>query len=76
MMKTKNNNSRRQFIGALALGATVSTIGVLTNPIYAESPSAALTAMNDADEWFKKVKGTHRIVYDGSTPHGNCNERC
>ncbi len=50
MMKTKNNNSRRQFIGALALGATASTIGVLTNPIYAKSPSAALTAMNSADD--------------------------
>ena len=23
----------------------------------------------DADEWFKKIKGSHRIAYDGSTPH-------
>jgi intracellular sulfur oxidation DsrE/DsrF family protein len=69
-MKTKNNNSRRQFIGARALGATASTIGVLTNPIYANSPDVEKSIINDADDWFKKIKGTHRIVYDGSTPHG------
>lgn len=69
-MKTTNNKSRRQFIGALALGATASTIGVLTNPIYAKSPSAELSVLNNADDWFKNIKGTHRIVYDGSTPHG------
>ena len=25
--------------------------------------------MAEADDWFKNIKGTHRIVYDGSTPH-------
>ena len=69
-MKTMNNNSRRKFIGALALGATASTISVLTNPIYANSKLFSEKKMNDADDWFKNVKGTHRIVYDGSTPHG------
>lgn len=70
IMKTNNNNSRRQFIGALALGATASTISVLTNPVYGKSKFEDPVHMNDADEWFKKVKGSHRIVYDGSTPHG------
>ncbi len=69
-MSTKNNNSRRHFIGAMALGATASTIGVLTNPIYANSSEVSASKMNDADKWFEKIKGTHRIVYDGSTPHG------
>ncbi len=68
-MRTNNNNSRRQFIGALALGATASTIGVLTNPIYANSPSFNASKMEEADQWFENIKGTHRIVYDGSTPH-------
>src|SRR5210317_1712748 len=68
-MKTNNNNSRRKFIGALALGATASTISVLTNPVYGKSKFEDPVNMNEADEWFKKVKGTHRIVYDGSTPH-------
>ena len=25
--------------------------------------------MGEADDWFKKIKGTHRIVFDGSKPH-------
>jgi len=69
-MKTNIENTRRQFIGALALGATASTISVLTNPIYAKSEVFERKLMSDADEWFKKIKGSHRIVYDGSTPHG------
>jgi hypothetical protein len=64
-----DQNSRRKFLGALALGATASTIGVLTNPIYANTPELDIKRMNDSDEWFKKIKGDHRIVYDGSTPH-------
>ena len=69
-MKTKTENSRRQFIGAMALGATASTLSVLTNPIYAKTAAFEKKLMSDADEWFKKIKGSHRIVYDGSTPHG------
>jgi hypothetical protein len=70
-MKTTNFNSRRGFLGALALGATASTISVLTNPIYASTPALETKSMNDADKWFNNIKGTHRIVYDGSTPnHG------
>jgi hypothetical protein len=69
-MKSNKNNSRRKFLGALALGATASTIGVLTNPIYASTPEFEEAILGEADEWFKNIKGKHRIVYDGSTPHG------
>ncbi|MBJ6367044.1 twin-arginine translocation signal domain-containing protein [Snuella sedimenti] len=68
-MRTTNTNSRRQFLGALALGATASTISVLTNPMYADVPIADSNKMADAENWFKNIKGKHRIVYDGSTPH-------
>ncbi|GGK32035.1 hypothetical protein GCM10007962_27980 [Yeosuana aromativorans] len=70
-MKTTNFNSRRGFLGALALGATASTLSVLTNPIYANETTFDIKIMGDADKWFDNIKGTHRIVYDGSTPnHG------
>ncbi|MFD2824683.1 Tat (twin-arginine translocation) pathway signal sequence containing protein [Lacinutrix iliipiscaria] len=69
METTSNSNSRRKFLGAIALGATASTIGILTNPIYANTPELDIKRMNDSDEWFKKIKGDHRIVYDGSKPH-------
>ncbi|GAA3553128.1 twin-arginine translocation signal domain-containing protein [Snuella lapsa] len=68
-MTTTNTNSRRQFLGALALGATASTISVLTNPMYADIPTTDSNKMAEAENWFKKIKGKHRIVYDGSTPH-------
>jgi len=69
MKTTIDSNSRRKFLGALALGATASTIGILTNPIYASTPELDIKRMDDSDEWFKNIKGDHRIVYDGSTPH-------
>lgn len=68
-MKTNNRNSRRQFLGALALGATASTISVLTNPIYASSKTFNAKGMSEAENWFDNIKGSHRIVYDGSMPH-------
>lgn len=70
-MKTTNFNSRRDFLGALALGATASTLSVITNPMHANTAAFDTKTMGDADKWFDKIKGTHRIVYDGSTPnHG------
>lgn len=68
-MKAKNNNSRRQFMGAMMLGATASTLSLFANPMYANLPSYSEENMNEAEEWFNKIKGSHRIVYDGSKPH-------
>lgn len=68
-MKTIKDNSRRRFLGALALGATASTISALSNPMYANSSIFDDSKMNETEDWFDKIKGTHRIVYDGSTPH-------
>ena len=68
-MKTKNSTSRRNFVGAMMLGATASTLSLLTNPIQAKLTAYDQEKMDKADEWFKKIKGTHRIVFDGSKPH-------
>jgi len=68
-MKTNNETSRRQFLGALALGATASTISMFSNPLFAEAKAFDIKTMTDAEEWFNKIKGSHRITYDGSTPH-------
>ncbi|MBD1260880.1 Tat (twin-arginine translocation) pathway signal sequence containing protein [Maribacter polysiphoniae] len=67
-MKTKTN-SRRNFMGAVMLGATASTLSVLGNPVFAGMTDFNETQMDEADDWFKKIKGKHRIVYDGSYPH-------
>jgi len=69
-MKTNEINSRRKFLGAVALGATASTISLLTNPMYAKLPEFSEAAVGEADRWISSgIKGKHRIVYDGSMPH-------
>jgi intracellular sulfur oxidation DsrE/DsrF family protein len=72
-MKVDDSNSRRKFLSTIALGAAASSFAMLTSPLNAANtkiPTLDLSTSGDADEWFKKVKGTHRVVYDGSTPHG------
>lgn len=77
-MKNDNLNSRRTFLGSLALGAAAAgSLSLLTgckDEGETEATVAATTTpepekLHEADEWFKGVKGKHRIVYDGSTPH-------
>jgi len=61
--------SRRNFLGSLATGATVASLGSLPGILQAATPiNTALVA--DSDAWFKKgIKGKHRIAYDGPEPH-------
>ncbi len=68
-MKSEELNSRRRFLSTVALGAAASSFAMLTSPLHAALPTLQIDSTGDADEWFKKVKGTHRIVYDGSTAH-------
>lgn len=69
-MDSNNLKSRRSFLGALALGATASSLSLFTSPAYASLPEFSEAKMGEADAWFENIKGKHRIVYDGSTPHG------
>ena len=68
-MKTKNNSSRRTFLGALALGTVAGGLTSLTVQAEEKPNDLIDVPMHEADEWFKGIKGSHRIVYDGSTPH-------
>jgi intracellular sulfur oxidation DsrE/DsrF family protein len=61
-----NNPSRREFVGTLAFGAT--TLLASMPGIINASPGLS-GDVSDAEEWFKKVKGKHRIVYDAPEPH-------
>src|SRR5437867_1740671 len=61
--------SRRNFLGSLATGAAalgITTIAPLT--AGAETISQKFTPADDPDEWFKKIKGKHRIVFDVTEP--------
>lgn len=68
-METKKSSSRRNFMGAMLVGATASTLSLFTNPLQAHLPDFTKKKMSEADEWFKKIKGNHRVVFDGSYPH-------
>jgi len=68
-MKDQNSNSRRNFIGKVALGSTVAGLTGLVNPVTGNQLKKSNHSMHVADEWFEKIKGSHRVVYDGPNPH-------
>ena len=70
MNTRKQASPRREFLGNIAAGA--AAIGLLSIPqsIKAAPSLFSQQPLDDADEWFNKVKGKHRIVFDVTEPHG------
>jgi intracellular sulfur oxidation DsrE/DsrF family protein len=66
-METTGKNSRRKFIGTLALGATAG-ITAMATPIK-DGATWLKTTVNDSDSWFKNIKGSHRVVFDAAEPN-------
>ncbi len=58
-------SSRRKFVGTMAAGASALMAGI---PSVEGKPSDTASA-GEAEAWFNKVKGSHRIVYDAPEPH-------
>lgn len=68
-MKTSDFfSSRREFMQTLAIGTTGLVAASASDSSAMADPSSSLGAQ--AEAWFKKVKGKHRIIYDASEPHG------
>lgn len=65
-METDFHKTRREFLGKV--GASIAIPTLLSTLDAGAAPNLRLAA--DADEWFKKVKGKHKIVYDASEPNG------
>jgi intracellular sulfur oxidation DsrE/DsrF family protein len=70
-MQTNNLNaeSRRNFLGKLAAGA--AALGTVSfTPFQAQAaPELPDHEFSDAEAWFNKIKGKHRIVFDATQPH-------
>ena len=66
---SNNNNARRQFLGTIASGVAAFGISSLVSPLSAQAGNHILNGGADPDEWFKQIKGKHRIVFD--VPHPN-----
>lgn len=72
----KLKTHRRGFIRTIASGAAALGLTVLASPLkaYAQQkgtakPLATKATKGEADAWFDKVKGSHRVVYDATHPH-------
>lgn len=74
-METGNKTTispRREFLGTLAAGAATIGIAAMALPVnLAAAPIAGNEpdSMAEADVWFNKIKGKHRIVFDATRPH-------
>jgi hypothetical protein len=68
-MSEQNSKTRRNFINAMAMGITASSLSLLTNHLYANDERFVPMQLDNAAGWFNKIKGKHRIVYDGANPN-------
>jgi len=61
---TNNNNPRRQFLGTIASGVAALGLSTIVSPLSAQAENHFFSGGSDPDEWFKQIKGKHRIVFD------------
>ncbi len=67
--KSKSFTSRRSFIGNVAAGAATIGLATWVSPIQTAAKSISIPG-NSADEWFDKINGKHRMVFDATKPNG------
>jgi len=63
-MEINKTNPRRQFLGTIASGVAAFGLSTLASPLGAHSQNYFSNGHSDPDEWFKQIKGKHRIVFD------------
>ena len=71
-MEKSPKQARRDFLGTIAAGAAAMGMATLATPFTAAAGAMANYGnknVEDADAWFAKVKGKHRIVFDVTQPH-------
>lgn len=61
-------SDRRLFLGSLATGAAALGMATLGVPIAAEANEVQLP-QQEAETWFDKIKGKHKMVFDVTKPH-------
>jgi hypothetical protein len=68
--KLDSTTHRRGFIGTVAGSAAALSLGTLFAPFSAIAEKNLKQQADDADAWFAKIKGKHRIVFDCPEPNG------
>ena len=71
-MKNNNveNNPRRQFLGKIAGGVAAVGLSSVMAPLSGFAQNDFSGDPGTPDEWFKQIKGKHRIVFDAPQPNG------
>lgn len=70
MEVNKLPTGRRKFLGSIATGAVAMGLGGIAAPLQSIANSTEQHSNpDDPDEWFKKIKGKHRIVFDVTGPN-------
>lgn len=65
-----STTNRRDFLGTLALSAGALTMASVAFPTKLSAmPGTFNSSSEDPEEWFKKIKGKHRIVFDVTQPN-------
>lgn len=69
------NVSRRNFFSSLALGVSAKSFPEFFENFQnlKEVKQKTIFDHEELNKWFKKIKGEHRVVYDGSEPHNTLN---
>ena len=63
------SNQRRTFLKQFATGAAVLSTSMLAAPFSLAAEDSSARDVSDADEWFKQVKGKHRMAFDVTRPN-------
>jgi intracellular sulfur oxidation DsrE/DsrF family protein len=66
-METRVENTRRKFIGTLALGAATGLTAM--GATFKGTAMKLTSGADEAENWFKKIKGNHRVVFDAAEPN-------
>ena len=64
------NNSRRQFLGTMASGITAIGLSSIISPLSVHAENNFLNSSEDPEQWFKQIKGKHRLVFDVPQSNG------
>lgn len=65
----RKSSKRREFLGALATGAASLGMASFMAPLHLNAmPEFHSNGMEDPDEWFNKIKGKHRVIFDATVP--------
>jgi intracellular sulfur oxidation DsrE/DsrF family protein len=73
-MKPLNSNQttpRRNFLNLITNSVAALGAATLLHPLQsmAKTTSPSIGDLTDADVWFEKIKGKHRVVFDATRPH-------